>query len=111
MSGSLLSIWKGDIPTGRQLVAPIIIEQTAWEHNLTVADLRSPCRHRAVAYARFDAMTRLRAVITPDGRHRFSMPQIARLLGRKDHTTVLSGLRRWQAICDETHAKREAAAA
>ena len=111
MSDSLLSIWKGDIPTSRQLVAPIILEQTAWEHSVTVADLRSPKRHRAIAFARFDAMTRLRAVITPEGRHRFSTPQIARLLGRKDHTTVLAGLRRWAAIGAANDAKREAEAA
>lgn len=71
-----------------------IIQDVATEHGLTIKELLSACRARRLAYPRFDAMSRLRAIhIAPD-RHRFSLPQIGRFFGGMDHTSVLHGLRK-----------------
>lgn len=104
MSG-MLSMWKGEIPVTPRAVSSTILAQVAYDHEVSVADMLSPARHRAVAYARFDAMSRLRALKTLDGTVRYSTPQIAKLLGLKDHTTVLNGLRRWEIISAERIAK------
>jgi chromosomal replication initiation ATPase DnaA len=107
MTQSYFSMWKGEIPTSRLQLAPMILEQVAWDHGMTVADLKSGSRQREFAFARFDAMTRLRAITNVDGQPRFSAPKIAQILGLKDHTSVLHGLKRWAAIQAEREAKAQ----
>lgn len=70
-----------------------ILEAVAMAHGLRAGDLTGPNRRRAVAYARFQAMASLRAILTFDGKHVFSLPTIGEIFNR-DHTSVLSGLRR-----------------
>jgi chromosomal replication initiator protein len=74
--------------------ARAILIQVAADHGLTVDALRSADRRRKVAHARFDAFARLRALHIAPGRHKFSLPQIGRFLGDRDHTTVIHGIRK-----------------
>lgn len=64
-----------------------IIEATAAKYNTTLVALQSPSRLRLHAYPRHEAMFELFA------QGRWSMPQIARSLNRKDHTSVLHAIR------------------
>lgn len=67
-----------------------IIAMVAERRGLTVDDLLGPSRLRPVAYARHEAMWELRQ------RTKLSLPDIARRLGRKDHTTALHGVRAYE---------------
>jgi chromosomal replication initiation ATPase DnaA len=78
----------------------------AARHGLTVEELREPGRSRYVAYPRQEAMWMMRQVKTANGEHRFSLPQIGRYLGGRDHTTVLHGVKAHEA---RALAKQEAA--
>lgn len=71
-----------------------IIADVAKEHGVTAEDLCSRSRVRRLAYPRFDAMSRLRALHNAPGRHVFSLPQIGNILGGRDHTSVIHGLRK-----------------
>lgn len=63
-----------------------IIERVARRHGLTFEEITQPST-RSTARSRQEAMWELR-------RHtRLSLPQIARQVGVKDHTTVLHGIR------------------
>ena len=88
----------------RYLLSKDIIQQTAKDHGVPVSQMLSRSRCRRYAYARFDAMTRLRAV-KHRGQPRYSLPQIGKMMDR-DHTSVLSGLRRWAKVQAELAAKR-----
>lgn len=70
-----------------------ILAAVACCHGLAVSDLTGPSRRPHVVAARQEAMRRLRA----EAWRRFSMPEIGRMLGGRDHTTVLHGLRRHAA--------------
>jgi chromosomal replication initiation ATPase DnaA len=106
MSEFLTSMWKGplEVRAGhavsayaeKKLTWRQVIQQVAEKHNLTVDQVISPDRHRHIVIARHEAMWRLRQET------KMSLPQIARALGRTDHTTV-----RW-AI--NRHAERMAEA-
>jgi len=63
-----------------------VLAAVAEEHGLTVADLVSAGRGRALVRARHHAMYRCVVETTA------SLPQIGRIIG-KDHTTVLNGVR------------------
>lgn len=76
----------------------IIIDRTAAEYGLSGDELIGVLRTRFRRWVRFDAMSRIRAVMRPDGRHRYSTTQIAALFGLRDHTTVVSGLRQWERL-------------
>lgn len=69
----------------RNKPAQEIIREIAEDHGLTVSDLLSPSRCRKYAWPRQEAMLRMREETE------LSYPQIARLLRRKDHTSVIWG--------------------
>lgn len=69
-------------PTPRQ-----IVEAVAIKNGLTRAEIMSKSRYRSIVYPRQEAMWQLRR------QTRLSLPQIARHVGVKDHTTVLHGVR------------------
>lgn len=71
-----------------------ICEDVARKHRTTFLELRSHRRHRAVNLARQEAMWRCRHETTA------SLPMIGRVLGHRDHTTILHGVRRHQARID-----------
>lgn len=70
-----------------------IAAEVAGAHGVPLKRLLSPSRFTPVVRARWEAMARIRAVQWPDGRPRYTLPQIGRFLGR-DHTTVIHGIRR-----------------
>ena len=93
------------------VAAKRIIEQTAADYGLTIERLltkiqgsRASQKRRLLAEARFDLMHRLRHAPRAAGLGPYSLPHIAAMIGLEDHTTVLSGLRRWAEI----QAEREA---
>ena len=64
-----------------------LVEKASRVTQFRPAAIRGPSRERSVAHVRFALM----ALAREKG---LSTPAIARGLGRKDHTTVLSGLQR-----------------
>lgn len=67
-----------------------IIAQVADRHGLTVAELMGTTRVRLIAHARQEAMWRISREL---GR---SLPEIGRMMGGRDHTTVLHGIRAYE---------------
>lgn len=82
-----LSLWRG-IQTTPPSMADILAE-VAEKHRLTVADLKGQSRVRSVAWARQEAMWLMRK----EGR--WSLPQIGRAIGNRNHATILFGVRRY----------------
>ena len=74
-----------------------IVQRTAAAFGLTVEQLRSPCRLRKFTEPRFAAYWLLRKHLTSGGRQR-SFPEIGRMLGGKDHSSVMHGIDRVQDI-------------
>lgn len=64
-----------------------IIARVAEKHGLTAAELKSERRARHIFHPRQEAMHEMHA------QKRWSLPQIGRSLGGRDHTTVLYGVR------------------
>lgn len=59
-------------------------------HDVTLEELRGRSHQRAIAWPRQDAMRLL-------AKAGYSMPEIGRYLGRRDHTTILHGIRAAEA--------------
>lgn len=78
--------------------AKLILQQTAADHRMTVAEMLSKSRVRRLAHARFDCMTRLRDMPRPASLGPLSSPHVAAILGLEDHTSVLNGWRRWPQL-------------
>lgn len=86
--------FAAELLASSRLVAPkhltprMIIEKTAKYFDLKPTDICSPARDRYVAFPRQIAMYLLRTEL------KLSFPQIAHELGRKDHTTAMSSIRK-----------------
>lgn len=63
---------------------------------LTMAELISPRRNAVLVWARQEAMWECRRQTSA------SLPQIARALGREDHTTAIHGIRKHQERMGQT---------
>lgn len=74
---------------GSKRAARDIMRETADRHGVTLDDLTGVSRSATVARARQEAMVLVR-LLRPD----LSTPQIGRLFGNRDHTTVLYALRK-----------------
>ncbi|RZJ46271.1 MAG: hypothetical protein EON87_05250 [Brevundimonas sp.] len=68
-----------------------IVGGVANEHGLSLAEITGERRHRFIAWPRQEAMWRLYQHTS------FSLPAIGRLMGGRDHTTVLHGIRAFEA--------------
>jgi hypothetical protein len=79
-----------------------IIVAVARRYAVTPADILGPSSSRREAHPRQACYWTIYQLRTPLGERRYSTPQIARLLNRTDHTTVLAGIK--------AHTKRLAAA-
>ena len=77
--------------------AQMIMHQVANDYGLLVKDLRGPRRDRRVAWPRQHAMYRMYV------ERNLSLPTIGRLLGGRDHTTVLHGVRQHKKRLAEGH--------
>lgn len=78
-----------------------ILAVTAADHGFPTNALSRPFGGPKLVRAKQDFMWRCRQVKNPDGKARFSYPRIAAFIGRKDHTTVLIAVRKWQSAIDE----------
>jgi chromosomal replication initiator protein len=72
---------------GQKFVARNIAVAVAKIHGVRFVDLISNRRHKHLCHARQHAMWEIRR------RTKLSLPQIGQLLGGRDHTTVLHGLK------------------
>ena len=68
-----------------------IVEEICIKHQVSRAELLSAQRSVRIVAARHEAMYRMKTETT------MSLPQIGRRLGNRDHTTVLHGVRRYEA--------------
>lgn len=68
-----------------------VIRAVADRYDLSVCDLLGPATRRRIAYARHEAMAAVRDM------GRLSFPQIGRIFGGRDHTSVLTGIRHHHA--------------
>lgn len=64
-----------------------IVDEVLAKHNISMGQLCSKQRRQEIVRARFEAYFRLSEETT------LSLPKIGKLLGGKDHTTVLYGIR------------------
>ncbi|XCB29145.1 helix-turn-helix domain-containing protein [Arcanobacterium hippocoleae] len=71
-----------------QVTAGIIMAQTARYFDISLEDLKSPVRTRSFTMPRHIAMYLCREMTD------YSLPKIADLFNRRDHTTVLNALRK-----------------
>jgi hypothetical protein len=76
----------------KQLVAAI-----ANRHGVTFADIMGPCRRAKIVAARFEAIVAVAQV-----RYMWSLPQIGRFFGDRDHTTILHAIRTQAVKTGET---------
>lgn len=70
----------------------LLIGAVAHVHGLTASDLTGPSRQAHVVLPRQECYWRMRE------QFRFSLPEIGQRLGGRDHTTVLHGIRKYQAL-------------
>jgi chromosomal replication initiation ATPase DnaA len=77
----------------RRRDADRVIRRIARDHGVTYADImKKGIGSKAVSNARHHAMAVIRWSTT------WSLPEIARLFHRHDHTTVLSAVRKWERV-------------
>ncbi|RYE54889.1 MAG: hypothetical protein EOP20_11210 [Hyphomicrobiales bacterium] len=69
-----------------------ILQAVAELHGVTIADIKGPSRKRKFALARQHAAYEIRRQC-----HHLSLPMIGRILGGRDHTTILYATRVWPA--------------
>ncbi len=79
----------------RRLTVEDIQRQVAKHFNIKLSDMHSARRSRAVARPRQVAMY-LAKRLTP-----YSLPEIGRKFGGKDHTTIMHAVKRVEALCEE----------
>ena len=78
-----------DVSTPRRPTAREIIREVARQHNVSIEELQSPSRVARLGVIRMEIYYRLRL------ERGMSFPQIGALMGGRDHTTVLHGVRVW----------------
>ena len=103
-------------PAGRMVVTAVCAEYGLTYSKFSRRQVNSNWHSEPSSWPRYDAVTRLRALQKPDGSPRYSLPDIARMVGFSNHTSVLLALSRWKEITAwidafDTDAKREAVAA
>jgi chromosomal replication initiation ATPase DnaA len=103
--------WKGPVPTRDRPTFPQmpervaeIIREVAAIHGVTAGEIIGPSHLRAIVWPRFEAAYRIRELRMADGRPP-SYPRIGRWLGGRDHTTIIAGIRRHEALTDPKQRK------
>ncbi len=69
----------------------MINHDVAQKHGVSASEMRSHVRKRKIAHARFEAFSKAKTA-------GFSLTQIGNYWGGRDHTTVLSGIRRHKQL-------------
>ena len=67
-----------------------ILKEVAEKHGITIQDLKGPCRRLKYALPRHEAAYR---IVKELG---FSLPKTGRVLGKRDHTTILNSMRKYE---------------
>jgi chromosomal replication initiation ATPase DnaA len=67
-----------------------ILKEVAEKHGITIQDLKGPCRRLKYALPRHEAAYR---IVKELG---FSLPKTGRVLGKRDHTTILNSVRKYE---------------
>lgn len=80
-------------------VRRIISKVVAWHDGVTIEDVLGKSRQYHIIPARFDAIAAAYLNCRIDGR-RYSLPELGRAFGGRDHTTVLYALRQRGIIVD-----------
>lgn len=70
----------------------VIVREVCDKHGVSWMDITSTRRHVSIVAARNEAFYRLRNETS------MSFPEIGKFLGGRDHSTVIHGMRRWQAF-------------
>ena len=105
--GVYLSLWRGPLKvnngraakagnttTMRQIATDVALDRGVSFGDLIMPDHVPGARAFAIAHPRQEAMWRMRQA------GKWSLPQIGRFLGERDHTTVLAGVRAHQKRLD-----------
>lgn len=95
------SVWHGEVLVTRPVMMADIKREYAMRFGVTVADLEGPDRRPPIAHLRQECMAACRAT------GRWSLKQIGRAFGDRDHTTVLHAIRR---VAERAEQGREQAA-
>ena len=66
-----------------------IMKEVAFEHDVTVSEICGPCRLRNIVKARFKVYHRLQTELG------LTTTRTGQLVGGRDHTTVMHGVRRY----------------
>lgn len=82
-------------PSSIQISAGLIMAQTASYFGITIEDLKSPTRTRSLTQPRHIAMYLCREMTD------LSLPKIAEVFDRRDHTTVINALRKIEGLMAE----------
>ena len=82
-------------PASIQVTASLIMAQVALAYGIPVEDLKSPARTRTLTHPRHIAMYLCREMTD------LSLPKIAEVFNRRDHTTVLNALKKIEALMAE----------
>lgn len=79
------------LPAARATLWKEDVVRIAEHHGVTVADILGPGRTRRESWPRFEVFKQLK-------NRGWSLPIIGRRIGGRDHTTVLSGIRRFDQL-------------
>jgi chromosomal replication initiator protein len=79
-----------------------VIRETATKHNVSTEHLIGHCRRTGVAWARFEIMWRARLELG------MSYQLIGRILGGRDHTTIMHGVKRYEGYRNNGNLNRGA---
>lgn len=93
MGEVMLSLWRMETipnPATRPTMMSITM-RVAEKYGVTVADIRGPSQTRRLVYPRWEAMHEIRQATT------YSLPQIGRWFGGRDHSTVWNAVRKHDA--------------
>ena len=86
----LATIPAEDVPDMPETPAQTVLREVSEKHGLTVRQIQSVARLMPYVLARQEASYRLNKELG------FSLAQIGRMLGKRDHTTVLNAIQRYK---------------
>lgn len=85
-----IDLTVADAPKPSRQAAFAIIKDVADKHGITVAGLIGPNRHKKLVLARHEAI----GIVATTHWH-YSLPQLGRLFGGRDHTTIMHAICRY----------------
>jgi hypothetical protein len=95
----LATIPAEDVPDMPETPAQTVLREVSEKHGLTVREIQSVVRLKPYVLARQEASYRLNKELG------FSLAQVGRMLGKRDHTTVLNAIQMYKknfAHCTNT---------